>query len=787
MLPHLDTRELPITEQQAPQIAVAAIPPRQRILRSPATVVAVAVVAHLTVGLVLLPRWMFSKYPDFAQLLLQGRLQPEEGGDISPLYLLLNLSLSPEFLRVLQSVLGSLALVAVFLIGRTLFGKLAGWIALALAALAAPLLLYEATLEPDLLILVANVGALALLVVGNPRERPRAAYLAGAILGLSSALRPSNLSLLLVAVLWLGWTARALGSRQIIRAAGGMLACGVVMVMLPLGVLRASVGQQLTATMSVGEMLHICNRPEGNGIGYQSPSLVKLVEQQVRSRERPDPFHAIYRRFARAAEGPQLSPVGCERYWVNRTTAFIQHEPLAWLRLVGAKLLVFLAGPDAHDVAEVRQAEQSLPVPPLVSFRFLTAAGLAGLAACALRRRPVGMLGPYLVAILAVSLVFCVTSRYALMVLPVWCALAGAFVTGVAQNLRRPRGLVPSGLALLLPLVISLGPGLRASTRVVERGGLAGAAATEMERAVRAGRLVEAEDAFTRAQAAQPLLRLSRDLSSVPFERPELAQASAAQSERRFGTASGADSYFQAKLLMLGGECERGLPLADRSAEAGFFAAVWDVALDADLLAAECLLVRGDPQAARSRIARSIQRRPGTLSGLAWATAADRAAGKRDGSAERELRALHDPLSAGYALAQALLSWGDAVGALAEADRVLAALPEAGVVRYVRARSLLALGRNGAALDEYGKAMAAFPAHGYETRPFDAVVAEARTANPSSPEVLALVAEHEMRAGRIAEAREAAEKAAAGYGVLAPQRLRDLLRWLRSLQAAQVR
>jgi Dolichyl-phosphate-mannose-protein mannosyltransferase len=724
---------------------------------------------------------MFSKYPDFAQLLLQSRLQPEEGGDISPLYLLVNLSLSPEFLRVLQSILGSLALVAVFLIGRTLFGRVAGWVALALAALAAPLLLYEATLEPDLLILVANVGALALLVVGNPREHPRVAYLAGAILGLSSALRPSNLLLVLVAVLWLGWTARALGWRRIIRTAGGMLACGVVMLMLPLGLLRASVGQQLTATMSVGEMLHICNRPEGNGIGYQSPSLVKLVEQQVRSRERPDPFHAIYRRFARAAEGPQLSPLGCERYWVNRTTAFIHHEPLAWLRLVGAKFLVFLAGPDAHDVAEVRQAEQSLPVPPLASFRFLTAAGLAGLAACALRRRPVRMLGPYLLAILAVSLVFCVTSRYALMVLPVWCALAGAFVAGVGQNLRRPRELVSSGLALLVPLAISFGPGLRASTRVVERGGLAGAAATEMEHAVRAGHLKEAEDAFTRAQAAQPLLRLSRDLSSVPFERPELARASAAQSEQRFGVASGADSYFQAKLLALGGECERGLPLADRSAQQGFFAAVWDVSLDADLLAAECLLSQGNAPAARERVTRSLQHRPGTLTGLAWATAADRSVGRRDGSAERELRALHDPLSAGYALSQALLSWGDAAGALEETDRVLAALPEAGVVRYVRARSLLALSRNGEALDEYQRALAAFPAHGYETKPFDAAIAEARTANPSSPAVLALAAEHEKRAGRLTESREAAEKAAASYGVLAPQRLRDLLRWLQSL------
>jgi tetratricopeptide (TPR) repeat protein len=184
----------------------------------------------------------------------------------------------------------------------------------------------------------------------------------------------------------------------------------------------------------------------------------------------------------------------------------------------------------------------------------------------------------------------------------------------------------------------------------------------------------------------------------------------------------------------------------------------------------------------------SLRRHPGTLSGLSWAAAADRAAGRRDGPAERELRALHDPLSAEYALGQALLAWGVPAGALEESERVLSALPEAGVVLYLRARALLAAGRPQEALEAYGKALQAFPAHGYETRPFDAALAEARAAAPTNPSVLALAAEHSVRAGRLDEARDAAEKALAAYGVLAPQRLRDLSRWLsnaRSTQALQ--
>lgn len=761
--------------------------PRARAQLSTVGLLALGTIVHLVVGLVLLPQWMFSKYPDFARLLVQGRLRPEEGADISPLYLLVNLALAPGAVRVLQSILGALTIPLVFLVARRLFGPVAGWVALVLTAVAAPLMLYEVTLEPDLLILVANLVALTLLIVGSPQERPRIAWLAGAVLGLSSALRPSNLAVLVLAALWLAWTTRGLGRKRALTIAGGTFACGLAMLVVPMGLVRVTVGQQLAATMSVGEMLHICNRPEGNGIGYQSPALVKLLEQQERSADRPDPFHAIYRRFARAAVGPQISPVACEQYWVERTAAFVTHEPFAWLRLVGTKALVFLAGPDAHDVAEVRQAEQGLPVPPLASFRFLTAAGLAGLAACLLRRRPLGMLGPYLLALLAVSLVFCVTSRYALMVLPAWCALAGGYAAGLREDLRRPKLLLRSALALLLPLAVAFAPGLRASTRVVERGAVAGGAASELERAVRAGRVSDAQRAFVRAQAAQPLVRLSRDLSRVPFEDPTLARASSEESARRFGTDAGADAYFQAKLLGLAGNCQAARPLADHASDQRFFAAVWDVALDPDLLAAECLLLSGDRAAARARVERSLQRHPGTLSGLASAAAAERAGGRRDGPAERELRALHDPMSGGYALAQALLVWGDAEGALEEVDRVLAALPEAGVVLYLRARALLALGKSSEALTSYGKALQAFPSHGHEARPFDSAVAEARAAAPDSPPVLALAAEHATRAGRLEEAREAAEKALTAYGVLAPPQLKDLVRWLRSAQASAAR
>jgi tetratricopeptide (TPR) repeat protein len=222
------------------------------------------------------------------------------------------------------------------------------------------------------------------------------------------------------------------------------------------------------------------------------------------------------------------------------------------------------------------------------------------------------------------------------------------------------------------------------------------------------------------------------------------------------------------------------LPPADRASTGA--SPGGDVALDRTCSPPSAFSLRAIVRA-RTRVERSLQR-PGTLSGLAWAAAADRlqAAGWTRGA---ELRALHDPMSAGR-LGQALLAWRPG-GRPEEADRVLASLPESGVVLHLRARALLALGKRPEALAAYGKALQAFPAHGHETRPFESLVAEARAAHPDSQPVLALVAEHAARSGRLDEARETAEKALTAHGVLAPPELRELVRWLRLAQSGASR
>lgn len=738
-----------------------------------------AALVHAGLGLALLPRWMFAKYPDVAALLAAGRLSPDEGADVSPLYLLVNLVLSPQSLRVAQSVLGAFAVLAVFFLARRLFGAVAGWAGLALACVAAPLLLYEATLEPDLPIAACNVGALALLS-WSERVGAQGAARAGAaaaLFGLSAALRPSNLPLVLVAALWLAWDARSAGWRAGARRAALALACGGVAVAAPVAGVRASVGPQLAATMSVGEVVHICNRPEGSGLGYQSPGLIKLLEQQEASHDKPDSYHALSRRFARAERGASLTPFECERFWIQKAGAFVRQEPGAWLSLAGRKAVYFLTGPDAHDVAEVRQAQRGLPAPPFLGFRGLTALGTAGLALAVLRRRKLGATGPYLGVAMALAVAFCVTSRHTLVMIPVWCALGGFFASELASALRSPRKLAGLALAAAVPVGLSFAPVLRDGARTVERAAAAGAAVGDLERALRAGEGQNARLAFVQAQAAQPLVRLTRDLRGVPFESPALALESAAESERRFGAGGGADAYFLARLWMHAGRCDLAVPLAEQSAEAGFYSAVWDVSLDPELLIAECLLARGERSGASERVDRALRRRPGTLTGLSWAAAAARGRGEAHSPAEQTLFALHDALSAHLALSTAFLAWGEPEAALERADRVLQDLPELGVAHYQRARALAALGRANEALTEYAEALQRHPAHSFDTGPFESILQTALGHPGAPPEMNTLAVDHAIRAGRMAEARQRLELAGTGEAPRSTH-LRQVSEWL---------
>ncbi|HYG69552.1 MAG TPA: hypothetical protein VD838_17895, partial [Anaeromyxobacteraceae bacterium] len=376
-----------------------------------------AVHVALALALAFVEAPLFAKYTGLAARLREGTLSAAQVSDASPGYLLLHLFLSPAAVRGLQLAASAATVYLVARIGARLAGPTLGLAAAAALGLAGPWLLYPSVLEPDLLIGALNLGAVAtLLLAGGRRLRlstgsgrtegdaersggtegfaigPRVAAVAGALLGLSAALRPTTLLLSLVAFAWVIWPVRpepvdgrpaASPARRRLVPAIAFGAALVVAATAPVLGLRALAGAALErgSRMSVGAVVHLGHRPEGVGLGATYPTLLKLVELQSfgRADRTPDFAHELYRTFASAAEGRSLTAPEAERYWLGRTLGFAREAPGAFAANLGRKLAFSVAGPvNDHDIPEVQRAALEAPVPAL-SLRWLALAGAGGL------------------------------------------------------------------------------------------------------------------------------------------------------------------------------------------------------------------------------------------------------------------------------------------------------------------------------------------------------------------------------------------------------------------------
>jgi len=708
---------------------------------------------HAALALAIAGAPIFAKYPALAARLQAGQLTAAQVSDASPAYLLLHLALPPEVIRLLQIAVAAAAVYLVARVGARLAGPAIGLAAAAALAFAEPWLLYPSVLEPDLLIGALNLAAVAsLLLLGM---RPRAAALAGALLGLSVALRPTAALLALVALAWIVAQGRKEG-RSIRRAVafGLALALAAGAPAFALGIRSGSLRER-GSSMSAGAVLHLGNRPEGSGLGANYPTLLKLVELQsvARSDRTPDHAHELYRTFASAAEGRPLGAPEAERYWMGKVLAFAHDEPGAVLRLLARKLAFAVAAPpDDHDIPEVQRAALERRLPAL-SLRVLALAGAGGLLLVARRRGASRLVAGWAAAYLAVFVAFYYGSRYALAILPAWALLAAAGAAAFREAARDSRGLVARAALAAAPLLLLALPSVRHEGRFQERRLLV-PLRSEAVALRNEGRWAEALDRFLDEQAAFPDLvwPWSTNGFGLDADSAEHALGAAERARRRFGEGDPVDAYLLAVLYAGGGRCDAALPLLDRASAAGVSGAVADRALDPDLLASDCLLDLGQPGEALARVRRSLARRPGTLDGLARATAAALARPGLATEAERSrweasLARLHDPSSVRWALSREHLRWGDPARALASADALRASLPAAApFAEFERARALAELGRPAEALQAYARALELrSPMHGAAR--LDPLVRALDTAAPGGA-ARALALAHWMRRGQ---------------------------------------
>jgi 4-amino-4-deoxy-L-arabinose transferase-like glycosyltransferase len=332
--------------------------------------------------------------------------------------------------RVVLALIGSLAILLTYLIGRRLGGPLAGILGAAVVAIYPALLEYGGMLMGEPLATTLLAGALlALLRAADPGRAPAWWLLPGALFGALALTRPEYLGVaLLLALMVLILGMRGDGRRALAHAA--LMLAGLAVVVAPWTIRNAVAldrfvpistggGQVLFA----GTYLPSGGDPErvGREVLERHPGLTRRLPPQPRLEQI---LAALAGQRHPGMEADRaLARMGRERLWDD-----ITGRPLEYGEFLAAKAWrVWGHGP--------RQVMQR---PGWELFHWLVVAlALAGLVVLAARRRREALpIAIVLLAVTAICLLLVASPRRTLVLLPVVAALAGVGVSAARASVH---------------------------------------------------------------------------------------------------------------------------------------------------------------------------------------------------------------------------------------------------------------------------------------------------------------------------------------------------------------
>ena len=396
--------------------------------------------------------------------------------------------------RVCQAVIGTTACVLLALAARRLYSERAGLIAGLGLALYAPAIFSDGLLQKTVLDLffVCLVLWIISSLVDEPARRSRWFWLGVALGGL--ALTRENALAIVGAILLLPpGRSQSAHPQRLLHA--GALVLGLAVVLLPVAARNRIVGGEWHLTTSqLGPNLYIGNNPNADGTygalreGRGSPEY-----------ERQDATD-----IAEAAAGRRLTPGEVSSFWVRQTMEFVRSQPGAWLTLMGTKAALLWNRTEFVDTESQASYEDASwllrALAPVGHFGVLVPFAVLGIIATWSDRSRAGVYYAIAAAYAASVVLFYVSARYRLPLVPLLILFAAAGLASLPTFLRtagaRKIGVAAATIAAVM-IVTNL-PLLSANLmRATTETNLGVALQTD-------GRLQDAETHYRRALAIQP-------------------------------------------------------------------------------------------------------------------------------------------------------------------------------------------------------------------------------------------------------------------------------------------
>ncbi len=328
--------------------------------------------------------------------------------------------------RIAQALLGVVAVALIFLVARRVWGRNAGLVGAALAAVYPPLVLVGSSLMSEPLFIVLTLAAVfAALKQRAAPERLRYAALAGALTGLAADTRGNGIFLVLP-LCFLVWSVRPRRSWASVRAPLALIAV-CVLVLAPWAIRN---------TIIFGEFV-----PLGTEDGY---SLIGTYNDAARDNPNNPalwtPLLAPVLRLHHAH--PSWSEARISDQLVTESIDFVRAHPAYPLDVVFWSLvrLLNLPGPGLeHQLAPVWGYPGWLAVVSVYAFWVVGIVAILAVVTKAGRGAPVAFWGCP-VALAAPTLLSVGLTRYRVPADPYLLILAGLGLLGVVDRIRRRAG-----------------------------------------------------------------------------------------------------------------------------------------------------------------------------------------------------------------------------------------------------------------------------------------------------------------------------------------------------------
>jgi 4-amino-4-deoxy-L-arabinose transferase-like glycosyltransferase len=348
-----------------------------------------------------------------------------------------------EVSHIANAVLGALAVLFIWLLGRIVFGWREALVAAGFAALY-PMFLYTGgDLLSENLQVTLNAIMLVCLCAGIKRPRWWLFLAAGAMLGLSALCRPNVLLFAPVAVLCIAATRLDGVLWRSIAVRSATVAIGAILMVAPATIRNWHVaGDPVLITAHGGMNFYIGNNSEAIG-RFKIPTWIP--DTRFDNPRRQSDFAKEY---AESKVGRTLKPSEVSSYWSGMAWEWIRQNPGKAISLAGRKFYLLLS---SNEVGDQRQLHLDAAYSwvlrmPFPTFIVVVPLGVLGLALTLPRWRRVLTVDAFLVSQVAALIIIYTSARYRLPMMPAIMTLAG-FAAVWLVDTARARKWVPFGAA----------------------------------------------------------------------------------------------------------------------------------------------------------------------------------------------------------------------------------------------------------------------------------------------------------------------------------------------------